>query len=141
MASFNKQAKQAFAKSGNFFPGGRLVFDQADLVSESLLANHSLTANESGNTIFVDTSGAAVTLTLPATALGVTYNIKVSKTGNALNISPNASDLIRGLDAAGVDDKDIIFASPVVGDFIKLFGDGSVGWYVQEASGTITREA
>ena len=65
--------------------------------------------------------------------------------GNALNVSPHASDSIQGLglNAAATVDKDYILATPAVGDFIKIQSDVTAvsSWLVTEAGGTWTREA
>lgn len=126
---------------GLLIKDSRPVRNSTWLVSEALTADHTLSTTDSGRAIFVDTSAGAVTLTLPSTALGVAYEIIINGVGNALNISPAAADKIIGLNNAGTDNKDLILATPVIGDYIKIFGDGADGWYVQEASGTFTREA
>ncbi|MEM3062193.1 MAG: hypothetical protein QW303_01415 [Nitrososphaerota archaeon] len=119
----------------------RFILAKDSLVNERLTANHTLSTTDSGRAIFVSTSGGVVTLTLPATVLGVNYHIIVdTDSSNALNISPNAADKIVGLDSGGVDNKDLILAAPKKGDYVKLLGDGVDGWFVQEASGTFTRE-
>ena len=80
----------------------------------------AMTAAESGCTVFQNTNGA--TITLPATAAGLTYTfIWTGVAGQTFNISPNASDRIGGsiVDVAdgnvvtagnnglGIDDKDL----------------------------------
>ena len=107
--------------------------------SATKTANASLIVNDSGN-VFVDSSAAAVIITIPASAVGISYNIICSNGGNAINISPAAADKIVGLANAGTTDKDLILATPVVGDYVKLIGAGTNVWYVMEASGTFTRE-
>ena len=93
----------------------------------------------------VDTD--AVVLTLPATAVGISYNIvNIAVDGGAkLSVSPNANDKIQGPDIAGVDNKDLINtkATQKRGDFVKLIGDGAAGggWFVVDIGGTWAAEA
>jgi hypothetical protein len=112
--------------------------------SQTKTANYTMTASDSGYTTFLDATGGTFTITLPSTAVGLSYRFAVAEgknTTNDLNISPAAADKIIGLGAAGVDNKDMTLASPTEGDFLEIFGDGVDGWYVQRASGTWTREA
>lgn len=124
----------------NLFNTGRVTSNSSALVSVTKTSSATLTAAESGP-IAVSSAGGAVTLTLPATVVGLSYYIYVTATSsNNVQISPNASDKVIGLNDAGTDNKDMILADPVQGDYIKIIGDGVDGWFVQEASGTWTRE-
>lgn len=99
----------------------------------------TLTENNSGP-IFVNCASAVV-LTLPGTVVGLAYVIIVTKGNAKLSISPNASDKIIGLNNAGTDNKDLIIAHTNKGNYVKLIGDGTDGWFIQEAAGTFSREA
>ncbi|HIK66632.1 MAG TPA: hypothetical protein EYF95_01530 [Flavobacteriales bacterium] len=108
-------------------------------------ANTTLTQADSGGVFLVGTD--ALTITLPATVAGVDYTIvnTMADAGNLLTISPNASDGIHGtatlaatvVQFSGTDDADISLtkATGFTGNFIRLVGDGSVGWMVVGSSG------
>ena len=81
------------------------------------------------------------TITLPATIVGLNYTILNTRQGSAVTISPNSSDLIRGLSSDGADNKDLLLASANAGDYVKLISDGAVGWWAVEGKGTFTRES
>jgi hypothetical protein len=103
----------------------------------------------------IDSSGGAVIVTLPnitAVSRGVTFTFKsLSSTTNNIQISPDASDSIEGLNlnAGGTVDKDFILDSPVSGDYITIVSNGPDGadgdttgrWQVQASAGIWTREA
>src|SRR6185437_4136655 len=90
-------------------------------------------------------------ITLPATVVGYDYTIRnggVPKTsgptgsgdnGSAkVSVSPNASDLIAGMQVTAADDKDFINtkATALVGDELQIIGDGTNGWKVRSVKGT-----
>lgn len=98
----------------------------------------------------------ALTITLPSTAAGLNFTIRnggVAPTGAPtgsgangsaiLTISPAAADKISGLLATPVDNKDLINtkATSIVGDEVRLLGDGVDGWVVASATGIFAREA
>jgi len=93
---------------------------------------------DSGKILLVTATGK--TITLPATAVGLTVTVMSAQDGISLAVSPNSSDKIIGLDFTAADDTDALCTSNK-GDYIKVFGDGSLGWYIMEAVGTWTREA
>lgn len=115
----------------------------------TLITNAGTTFDEddSGFQFPVDSSGGATTITLPDVAAGITpiASYVVRTGGNAINISPHASDYITGLglNAAKTVDKDYILASPSAGDFIILAANGNAtgAWFVVSAGGTWTRQA
>src|SRR5574338_302346 len=120
---------------------GRPTYNTNWLNSETLSSNHTISTTDSGRAVSVNSSGGAVVITLPSTAAYVSYFIMAAAdSANSISISPAAADKIVGLDSAGTDDKDLILAAPKKGDYVRLIGDGTDGWYVQEASGTFTRE-
>jgi hypothetical protein len=105
-------------------------------------ANYTINAGDSGTLINVrgGSSGSPITITLPATALGVCVWLRFSQ-GTYCDISPNSSDKIVGLGSAGTDDKDLQMANASDGDYVRLLGDGADGWFVLEARGAYTRES
>lgn len=84
---------------------------------------------------------ADCTVTLPSTAVGLSYTLRVGADNVTLAVSPAAADQIIGVDITAADNKDVIFTDQPIGSFIKLFGDGASGWYVQGVHGAFTREA
>ena len=111
----------------------------------TITGNTTLTQADSGGVFLVATDAIAVTL--PATVAGVTYAFVNTGAdgGNIITISPNAADGIHGtvtlagsvVEFSGTDDADIANtkATANTGDFIRLVGDGSVGWMVVGSSG------
>ena len=112
---------------------------------ETLTANTTLTAADSGKVYLIATD--AITITLPATALGLTYTfVNTGADGNnIMTISPNASDYIAGtatlassvVDLGVTDDKDIINTktSSITGDSVTIVGDGVAGYFVTSING------
>lgn len=115
----------------------------------TLITNAGATFDEddSGFQFPVDSSAGAVTITFPDVTAGITpiASYVVRTGGNAINISPHASDYITGLNlnAAKTVDKDYILASPNPGDFITFAANGNAtgAWFVVSAGGTWTRQA
>jgi hypothetical protein len=109
----------------------------------AITGNTTLDANSSG-VVFNVTATAVVTL--PATAVGVTYTFIMDAPDGAaqISLSPNASDKIRGKTALGVDNKDRIntLATAKRGDYIIIVGDGAAGngWNIVRESGTWAAE-
>lgn len=110
-------------------------------VEEILTANKTLDAEDTGKVFRVQTN--AITITLPATVVGLVFQIECDVDGVGFNVSPNASDKIMGPDYAGADNKDYILtaASAEKGDKIVLHGDGANGYFVANLIGTWTQEA
>jgi hypothetical protein len=111
--------------------------------TSAITTDSTLTSDDSGLYLMV-TSDA--TITLPATDVGVHYNIVNAAPANTITlaVSPNASDRIMGADFSDVaDDKDIqnTKATSKQGDRVKLQADGSDGWFITELVGTWTTEA
>lgn len=109
-----------------------------NIVKETISANKTLDAQDSGKTFFIDTD--AVTITLPAIADGL-YGVKFVNIGAfgtvAVNISPNAADAIQGSDAAAVADKDLINTKATAqrGDFAHLILGDADGYGVTATKG------
>ena len=112
---------------------------------EVISADKTITPGESGKTFLVGTD--ALTITLPATAVGLEYTFINSGAdgNNIITISPNANDGIFGSIAnaaadsvaTGTDDNDLINTktSANKGDRVTLIGDGADGWYIKEGVG------
>jgi hypothetical protein len=114
-----------------------------DADMETISADKTLDEEDVGKVFKVDTDGK--TITLPATVVGYTYTIVnwMDDGTGAVTISPNASDKIMGIDVSSSDNKDLINTKSTAqkGDKVTLFGDGSLGWYVMNATGTWERES
>lgn len=112
-------------------------------IKETLSADKTLDAQDTGKILEVDTD--AVKLTLPSTVAGITYHIRNVGANGAVEIliDPAAADLIAGPDIGGVDNKDLINtkATAKKGDYVKIVGNGVAGWHVTEISGTWAAEA
>lgn len=113
-------------------------------VRETLSANKTLDAEDSGKVFFVDTD--AFTITLPAIATGLD-GVKIVNIGAfgavLVTISPNASDMILGPDITGADDKDLLNTKATArrGDYVVLGGNDADGYSVLEMTGTWARQA
>lgn len=111
--------------------------------SQTKSANYTMTAADSGYETIIDTD--AKTITLPATAAGLTYTFVNggADAAVAVTISPNASDRIMGAGLTAADNKDLINTKTTArkGDRVTIVGDGADGWYVQSMVGTWAREA
>lgn len=110
---------------------------------ETVSADKTLDVNtDSGTWQLVDTD--AKTITLPATATGVCYNIMNIGADAAVlvTISPNSADKIIGMGSAATDNKDILNtkATARTGDYVRLVGHAD-GWAIQEIVGIWAREA
>lgn len=110
-------------------------FNAADEVA----ANKSLTAAHSG---VVQNVVANATITLPATAAGLTFPIRIGADGLTVAISPNSADGINGGgNATGTDNKDIIFTNQPAGSFVVLVGNGAAGYTISAVNGEFTQES
>jgi len=112
-------------------------------LTENITADKTLDAADSGKLFYVTVD--AKTITLPATALGLTYTIVngLPAGQTIVTISPNASDKISGADLTAADNKDLINtkATARYGDKVVLFADGADGWFIQKMTGTWARQA
>ena len=137
--------------SGNATIGGSVSGKR--LIVGTKANGATMTAAESGCVVFQSTNGA--TITLPATAAGLTYTfIWNGVVGQTFNISPNASDRISGTlrklngtvvlasnNGVGADDKDLQLTSGTVGDRVTLVADGTTGWFIMDGVGEWAFEA
>jgi len=100
----------------------------------------------------------ALTITLPATIVGYAYTIRnggdnatstptrsSTDASTIVTVSPNASDMIVGMEVTGANDKDFVNtkATAQVGDELQLLGDGAsaTGWIVQKVKGIWAKQA
>lgn len=94
--------------------------------------------NDSGKVL--NFTHATPTVTLHAVAAGETLTLRVGANPQVLTVSPDANDGIKGVDATGTDNKDIVFTNQPIGSFVKLVGGNSTAWVIAEVSGTFTIE-
>lgn len=106
--------------------------------SVNVATNKTLAAADSG---VVQNTTASITYTLPSTAVGDVYVVRVGAPGLTVTISPASADNIRGGGLTAVDNKDLIFTNQPAGSFVKLVADGAAGYTIAEISGTATKEA
>ncbi len=104
----------------------------------AVATNKTLAATDCGT---VQDVTATCTITLPATAVGDFFIVRVGKPGITVTVSPNASDNIRGNGFTAADDKDAIATNQPAGSFLKLVADGAAGQTVVGVRGTWTRQA
>ena len=104
---------------------------------EYVSATKTLDSEDSGKTLLIDTD--AFVITLPSTAVGLTYTFVNfgADAGVLITISPAAADQIIGCDITATDDTDLTNTKATAkhGDYVRIFGDGSAGWYIQEMRG------
>ena len=116
----------------------RLQYNSTGYFGVELTSNGTLTIDQTG--FIWGNKSTALTLTLPATVVGYSYFI-INVNGSAvINVSPNASDYIGGAGLTKVDNKDLIIPA-VKGAYAQIIADGVNGWYIAQASGTLTKEA
>lgn len=96
---------------------------------------------DEGDSGIVQNVTATATVTLPATAVGTSYTIRVGAPGITVTVSPAAADKIMGNGFTSADNKDLIFTNQPAGSFVHLVADGANGYFVSAISGTATREA
>ncbi len=86
---------------------------------------------------------ATCTITLPATALGDAYLIRVAARGITVTVAPAAADNIRGNGFTAANNKAAIATSQPIGSHLALLGEGTVagGYAITAVRGTWTRAA
>ena len=116
----------------------------ARTMRETISANKTLDAEDTGKLFWVDTD--AVTITLPAVAAGV-FGVQIVNGGSygtvAVTISPNSVDSILGPDITAADDKDLINTKATAkrGDYVVLDSGDADGYLAVELRGTWARQA
>jgi len=95
--------------------------------------------NDSGKVI--NFTGATCVVTLHAVAAGETLTLRVGANPQVLTISPAAADGIKGVDLAGVDNKDLVFTNQPIGSYVTLVGGNSTAWVVSAIRGVTSTEA
>lgn len=131
---------------------GVVVFDVAGLrdpwaqftVRETLSANKTLDAEDTGKLFWVDTDAFTITLPVIATGLDGFAVVNGGAFGAvAVTISPAAADMILGPDITGADDKDLINTKATArrGDFVVMGGNDADGYAVQALRGIWARQA
>lgn len=106
---------------------------------EEISDDLTVDAADSGKILLVTVTGKTITLPAISGFIGMSFTVMSAAKGITLAISPNSGDKIIGLDFTAADDKDALCTSEK-GDYIKLIGEGTHGWYIAEAVGTWTRE-
>jgi hypothetical protein len=107
-------------------------------------AASTLTLTASDHSAYVVNTTVTSTITLPATAIGMVFILRVGAPGITLTISPNASDLIAGPgtanSGAGADNKDIVFTNQPAGSYVVLEAIPTTGFRISGFLGTFTVE-
>jgi len=105
--------------------------------------NTTLDASYSGQIVDVDTD--AVVITLPATVVGMCFEIRNAAADGAalISLAPNAADKIQGCGLTAADNKASLNtkATAKKGDSLKVIGDGVDGWFIVHMRGTWARAA
>lgn len=124
------------------FDAENFIDPHEGLLSETLSANKTLDAQDTGKVFFIDTD--AFTITLPAVE-GMAFEVV---NGGAygtilITISPNASDGIKGPDLTATDDKDLLNTKATAnrGDMVRLEYADATGWCVTKMIGTWAKES
>lgn len=95
--------------------------------------------NDSGKVL--NFTHATPTVTLHAVAAGETLTLRVGANPQTLTISPAAADGIKGCDATGTDNKDIVFTNQPIGSYVTLVGGNADAWVISAVSGEFSVEA
>lgn len=113
---------------------------------ETKTANYTVLASDNGKTFLSALDGIVFTLPPTANGLEFTFISTAADGAAAMNISPDAADMIYGtftlaatiVKLTGVDDTDIVLAKAdqVIGDFVRLTADqAGTGWIITNSSG------
>jgi len=104
----------------------------------SVTDGYTVDAEDSGKVLLVQAD--AKTITLLATTVGITITVMNDMDdGDCLvTVDPDGNDKITGLEYTGTDGGAATNTKATAkrGDFITLFADGSIGWYVMASQGT-----
>jgi len=124
------------------FDVDKYVDPHEGLTAETVSDNKTLDKLDDGKVFFVDTDAKAITL-LAVEGIACRIVNAGAYGAVAVNISPNANDMIEGPDLTGVDDKDLINTKATAnrGDYADIeYGDAN-GWLVRKLKGTWAMEA
>lgn len=113
-------------------------------VRATISVDTTLDATHTGKLLWIDTDAKFVTLPAIATGLDGVCIVNGGAYGTvAVNVSPNAADMILGPDITGADNKDLINTKATArrGDFVVLGGNDADGYAVQALRGTWARES
>ncbi len=113
-------------------------------VRETISADKTLDAEDTGKLFWVDTDAKIITLPAIASGLDGCAVVNGGAFGAvAVNLSPAAADMILGPDITGADNKDLINTKATArrGDFVIIGGNDADGYAVQAMRGTWAREA
>jgi len=86
-------------------------------------------------------TAATCVVTLHAVAGGENLTFRVGANPQVLTLSPGATDGIKGCDATGTDNKDIVFTNQPVGSYVTVAGGNADAWVIQAVKGAFTVEA
>jgi hypothetical protein len=124
------------------FDADNYVDPHEGLTAETISDNKTLDSQDTGKVFFV--TADAKTITLPAVE-GMAFRVVNGGAFGtvAVNISPNANDLVKGPDLAGVDNKDLINTKATAnrGDYADIEYADATGWAVRRLVGTWAMEA
>ncbi len=109
---------------------------------ETVSANKTLDAEDSGKGFWIDTDTVVITLPAVAGLAGIRLMNGGAYGAVGWAVSPNSADMIEGPDITAADDKDLTNTKATAqrGDFLDLqIGDAN-GWVVTKKRGTFVRE-
>lgn len=113
------------------------VCTSANMAKQTKSGNYTLTAADSGYFTYVS---ADATITLPVTVSGYTYTIICAGLDADVEIivELDGSDQIIGAGTTGGAGNPLTNTKTTArfGDYVKLVGDGTTGWFIQELRGT-----
>lgn len=132
-----KSAGSGVTVDGLIIKDGRIEYNSTGYFGVTKTDTATLTIDETG--FVFGNKATALTLTLPATVVGYSYFIVNINGAAVINVSPNSADYIAGAGLTKVNDKDLIIPA-VKGAYAQIIGDGVNGWYIAQASGTLTKE-
>lgn len=109
---------------------------------ETISANKTLDAQDTGKVIWIDTDATTTTLPATATALDCIIVNAAAYGTVAVNVSPVTADKIMGPDIAGADNKDLINTKATAnrGDLVELYSGHADGYVVRRLVGTWAQE-
>jgi hypothetical protein len=119
------------------FDAGVLVDPHEGLLAETVSANKTLNNEDTGKVFFVDTNDK--TITLPAVAPMAFRIVNAGAYGTvAVDVAPNASDLMISKGEAGTDSHGLINTKTTAcrGDYIDIEYGDATGWIVTAMRGT-----